>query len=63
MKVPRSEGAKRSAKCTKVYVGFWTWPETKDALKRLSAKNRQSMSAYIDGVVDDHLARSRWGHR
>lgn len=43
----------------KVYVGFWTSQDTKDEVARIAADNRQSMSACIDGIVEDHVFARR----
>ena len=51
------------AKSRKVFVGFWTWPENRDAIRKIAQKRRQSASAFIDEIVEERIALHQWGHR
>ena len=59
MKKNREKAVSPAKGPARVYLGFWTSPRLKDSIRQLARRNRQSMSAYIDAVMDDHVARRR----
>lgn len=63
MKERKPNDAGRADRPRKVFVGFWTWPENRDALRKIAQKRRQSASAFIDEIVEERIALHKWGHR
>ena len=61
---PRGEAPARHVRSDrKVYIGFWTWPENKDAIQKIARRRRQSVSAFIDETMEDCISRERRWHR
>ncbi len=52
--------AKRSRR---VFVGFWTDPHTKRAIRDRAERRRQSMSSFLDEVVVNVVAAMNGGAR
>jgi len=68
--MPKNKTAKQTRKLPtglsyerKVFMGFWTWPENKDAIQQLAREKRQSASSYVDALVETHVIAKRRGLR
>lgn len=51
--------ARRPRQETKVFLGFWAWPDTKKRMEMVAERNRQSLSACINGAIEDFLLARR----